>query len=144
MTTYFLSGEARIGAFHPPDFHACLARHGFAPAPAGEASVFVLPDPADVAAAEAAVADFAKMSGARLAVLLLPDISPGQADWVLAAKDAALRSLIRSLALRHAPANLRVNAIAVGGSVPPADVAGTIAAMLEMSSMTGQTLRLAA
>lgn len=137
-----------------------LRQAGFSLAATAPAEILLFCPPAQAegaaATAEDAINRFAALADGRLAVLLACGV-PAGGPAALAARIGALLALVPALACRHAAAGLRVNAILLGHApqsgallpnIAPApaagaeDIANCLAAMLDMTAMTGQTLRL--
>ncbi len=144
----------------PSGLWGALQAHGFTGANTTAAETLLITTPhSDPGLTAKNLAAFAAATTLPcLAVLLIPCPSTSLADWPAAAAVASLRALVCSAALAYAPRDVRINAISLGTSFPtgtapqhpapdtlavsPADVAGTVALMLKLRSMTGQIIHL--
>ncbi len=117
-----------------------------------------------IARCEAFAADQADTGMEALIVTLLPAAAPGLKDFARHRSVATLWAFTRQAALEWAPRRIRVNAIGLGAApfgpdeaseqagrcaaavlaapATAADIAGTVRAMAELASMTGQIIRL--
>jgi NAD(P)-dependent dehydrogenase (short-subunit alcohol dehydrogenase family) len=145
---------------------AALAAAGFALGMAPPARLLVNCGGGTQAAIDAAQAFAAAAPGGEDALIVNILRAPEAPDWPAAREAATLWAFTRYAALEWAPRGIRVNALGLGispvladqppedagqaaGRAPaaaatPADVAGTILAMLGFTSMTGQLIRLGA
>jgi NAD(P)-dependent dehydrogenase (short-subunit alcohol dehydrogenase family) len=150
-------------AGHPPEALATLLSAQPYPVP-----LLINADPLpDSAAIIARCIAYAEQTPNSLIVTLFPAAYPGLAHFPVHQATATLWAFTRAAALDWAPRNIRINAVAIGAApfgpleaddeagrpaidlraaaaATPKDIAGTIRAIANFPSMTGQIIRLGA